>query len=80
LKHEIGAGAFGKVFIGEWQKVTGSLEISTFETIKKLILQSYSCTEVQQCRKYRGIQTRSEIDDVRFLTLFDTCHVAHAFA
>jgi serine/threonine protein kinase len=29
LKHEIGAGAFGKVFIGEWQKVTVALKFSS---------------------------------------------------
>ncbi len=30
FKHEIGAGGFGKVFVGEWQRTKVAIKIATY--------------------------------------------------
>ncbi len=37
FRHEIGAGAYGKVFIGEWQMTTVAMKISSFSSSQEFL-------------------------------------------
>ncbi len=37
IRHEIGAGAYGKVFIGEWQMTTVAMKISGYTSSQEFL-------------------------------------------